>query len=168
MVEISSLVVSSLTGVFGVVIGAVISNYFNQKIARQSSRKDIIFKKKIEYFENILNCIEKNIELYKNSIKMTEKDLNKKELEKIIANLKSGRKKFDVMTSPLYIDTSHISREILRFVSREKTIFVYFEKLRDNLIEKEDAARGLNLDLIELKKIGAAIVKILRKKLRED
>jgi 5-methylthioribose kinase len=99
MVEISSLVVSSLTGVFGVVIGAVISNYFNQKIARQSARKDVIFKKRIDYFEMILGCIEKNTELYKNAIKHITKYYNKKEIYKQLKILKNERKKFEVKNS---------------------------------------------------------------------
>lgn len=168
MVELSSLVVSSLTGVFGVVIGAVISNYLNQKIARQSTRKDLIFKKKIEYFEKILECISKNTELYKNSIKRIEKGYEKKDILDILNHLRSNRKKFEIMNSPLYLDISKISFKIRQFVTREKIIFLYFEKLQDEVLTKEEAVKNLNIDLLEIRRIGGDIVHILRKHLKED
>jgi len=168
MVEISSLVVSSLTGVFGVVIGAVISNYFNQKIARQSTRKDLIFRKKIDYFEKILESVSKNTELYKNSIKSIERGYKNKDIKNILNNLKSNRKKFEIMNSPLYLDIGRISFKISQFVSKEKIIFLYFEKLLEGIVTKEEAIKALNFDFFELKKVGGEIISILRNNLKED
>lgn len=168
MVEISSIMVSSVIGMFGVVVGAVISNYFNQKIARQSARKDIVFKKKIEYFERILECIDSNIELYKNSIRLIEHNYSTKQVSKVINDLKLKRKRFEIKNSPLYMDIRKMSGKIIQFVDKEKSIFFYLEGMKENKIAKERAIYQLNLDLEKLKEVGGQIVLIMRSGLFEE
>jgi hypothetical protein len=148
----------------GVVIGAIISNYFNQKIARQAAKKDTIFKKKIEYFENIVQTIGKNIEIYNKIIKKIEKENSPKKINEAIKYLKEKRKKFEIMTSPLYLDITPISNEIKKFVSLEKNIFANLEKInKDN--SKKDLIYAIRLDFIEIRRIGTSIVIILREDL---
>jgi len=164
--ELSSVVLSTFIGMFGVIIGAVISNYFNQKIARQSAIKDLIFKKRVEYFEKLLECAGKNIELYKNSIRALEKNSDKKTLDKIVSKMKKERRKFDKMNSPLYLDIRKISAKIRRFVDIEKSIFFDLERF-ENFSDKDKKISDLNLCLVELKKITEELISILRKKLIE-
>jgi hypothetical protein len=164
MADISSVLLTTLTGMMGVVIGAIISNYFNQKIARQAAKKDTIFKKKIEYFENIVQTIGKNIEIYNKIIKKIEKENSPKKINEAIKYLKEKRKKFEIMTSPLYLDITPISNEIKKFVSLEKNIFANLEKInKDN--SKKDLIYAIRLDFIEIRRIGTSIVIILREDL---
>ena len=163
MVEISSAVTSTMIGMMGVVIGAIISNYFNQKIARESARKDIVFKKKIEYFEKIVDTIEKNTKLWQNSIKDLERQVEKKKVQKIIDNLKLNRKKFEVMTSPLYLDTRQITKIIKIFVNIEKIMFSFLEQLKRYSKENEEEnILGLRKSIKELELTGNKIIFELR------
>src|SRR3989344_7766059 len=139
MVELSSAVLTTLIGMLGVVIGAIISNYFNNKIAAKSARRDMIFRKKTEYFEKTVECIEKNIKIYKNSAREAEKNAKKEEINRIIHKLRENRAKFDVMASRLYVNSENMAGMIKKFVNIEKMIFLYFEKLK----EKEDEAEAL-------------------------
>jgi len=166
--EFSSVILSTFVGMFGVVIGAIISNYFNQKIARQSAIKDLIFKKRVEYFEKVLDCIEKNIVLYKNSIRALEKNNEEKIPKKILNKMKKERKKFEIMNSPLYMDIRPISEKIKNFVRIEKDIFSYFENLEIKKNYEKKFATILNSKLLELRKISDEIIYIFRKKLRSE
>jgi len=157
MAEIESIFISTMIGMTGVVIGAIISNYVNQKIARDTARKDIIFKKKMVYFENIVECIEKNTKLYKNSIKAAEE---KKNVNKIIKIMKKERKKFEINSSPLYLNISPISRMVREFVSIEKKIFFCFEKMKSK--KNENMIEILHVNLIDLNKSGTRIIDRLR------
>jgi len=129
MVDIGSAILTTLTGLIGVVIGASISNYVNHKIARQAAKKDTLFKKKLEYFEKVINTLVKNTQMYKNAIKQLDKTNKKAEIIEILKSLKKNRQKFEVMTSPLYLDTRKISSQIKEFVGIEKTIFNEIEKI---------------------------------------
>jgi len=164
--ELSSVVLSTFIGMFGVVIGAIISNYFNQKIARQSAIKDLIFKKRVEYFEKLLECAEKNIELYKNSIRELEKNSDKKSINKIISKMKKDRRKFEKMNSQLYLDIKKISAMIKSFVETEKSIFFNLEQF-ENFPDKKKKIYELNICLLKLEKITDGLIIILRKKLIE-
>ena len=164
--ELSSVVLSTFIGMFGVVIGAIISNYFNQKIARQSAIKDLIFKKRVEYFEKLLECAEKNIELYKNSIRELEKNSDKKSINKIISKMKKDRRKFEKMNSQLYLDIKKISAMIKSFVETEKSIFFNLEQF-ENFPYKKKKIYELNICLLKLEKITDGLIIILRKKLIE-
>ena len=164
--ELSSVVLSTFIGMFGVVIGAIISNYFNQKIARQSAIKDLIFKKRVEYFEKLLECAEKNIELYKNSIRELEKNSDKKSINKIISKMKKDRRKFEKMNSQLYLDIKKISAMIKSFVETEKSIFFNLEQF-ENFPDKKKKIYELNICLLKLEKITDGLIIIIRKKLIE-
>lgn len=168
MAEISSAIVSTFTGLVGVIIGATINNYFNHKIARQSAKKDIIFKKEIEYFEKIVETIEKNIELYKKSLKKLEHNSSKKDIGDILKNLKKERRKFEVMTSPLYLDVRPIVSGIRHFVAVEKMIFSYFDKMNGKDYPKQELIIRLNLNIIELQKVGNSIIFLLREHLMRE
>lgn len=168
MVELSSAIITTFTGLIGVIIGATINNYFNHKIARQSAKKDIIFKKEIEYFEKIVVTIEKNIELYKKSLKKIQTHYSKKEAAEILKNLKKERTKFQVMTSPLYMDIRPITARIRQFVAIEKIIFSYFDKLNSCEQTQQELIIGLNLKIIDLQKVGNAIIFILREHLMKE
>jgi len=54
MVDVSSAFITTSIGMMGVVFGAILSNYVNSRVAMKNSRRDIIFKKKLEYFESIV------------------------------------------------------------------------------------------------------------------
>ena len=167
MVEMSSAVLTTMIGMLGVIVGAVISNYFNQRIVRKSARKDIIFKKKMEYFEKVVNCVEKNTELYSNYTKSIEK--NTKNPKKVLDKVKRERQNFDIMTSPLYLDVKPISNRIKQFVNSEKKAFLYFERLKNSKgEEREEIIRGLKINQKELEIIGERIIQQLRNELSKE
>lgn len=163
MVEISSALTTTLIGMMGIVIGAIISNYFNQKIARQAARKEIMFRKRIEYFERIVESVEKNTKLYESAIKEFTKNSGKSSKERILKRIKKERLKFDIMTSPLYLDTRPISKMIRNFVNIEKRIFLYFEANTD-----EDKIKGLKENYKQLRIIGDKIIFELRTNLLKE
>jgi hypothetical protein len=163
MVEISSAFITTIIGMMGVVIGAIISNYFNQKIARQAAKKEIMFKKRVEYFEKIVECVEKNTKMYESAIKKFEKDSGKRSRKNILEKMKKERLKFEIMTSPLYLDTRPISKMIRHFVNIEKRIFLYLET--DN---EEDKLRGLKENYKQLRVVGDKIIFELRTNLLKE
>lgn len=130
MVELSSAIMTTFIGMFGVVIGAIISNYVNQKIAAQSARRDLLFRKKVEYFDRTVSCVEKNIKLYNAWRKKLEVAGSPATTDKAIKMLKKNRAKFDPMSSALYFDVERFSRDVRQFVAIEKQIFALFERLR--------------------------------------
>ena len=88
----------------GILVGTIISPRIQHKMGIEYSRKGLIFQKKLEYFEDIIKTIEKNKKLYSNLIHKIESE-KKLKVDKIIEELKEGRKKFLVMASPLYFNT---------------------------------------------------------------
>jgi len=168
MVDIYPAIVTTLTGVLGVVVGATISNYVNQKIARQSAKKDIILRKKIEYFEKVVDSIGNNIQLYRKFIKKAEKIRTKKEAADILSELKKSRKKFELMAGPLYLDTRPISLRIKQFTDIEKTIFEYFGKISQPNYQKEDILHALKISLSDLEKVGNSLIFGFRENLLKE
>ena len=164
MVDLSSAVLTTLIGMLGIVVGAIISNYVNQKMAVRTTRRDIIFKKKAEYFEKTVECIEKNAKLYKNSIREAERNSDKQAVNKIIKKLKEERMKFDVMTSRLYIESNFLSNKIKKFTSIEKSIFILFEKLK-NENREEETMQSLKESLKILGFVGSEIISGMRNNL---
>jgi len=167
MVELSSALVTTMIGMLGVVIGAIISNYVNQKIAAKSVRRDIIFRKKIEYFEKIVECINSNAKLYESAIKQAVKNSGKAHISKIISDLKKNRKKFIVTAIPLYLDISIISKRIRYFVSIEKKIFHSFEMMK-NSEEQDEIIENIRHAVKLLDSIGEKIILEMRKELNRD
>jgi hypothetical protein len=128
------------------------------------SRRDLIFKRKLDYFEKILETIEKNKKVYDLAIKKIESSKNKMEIKNVLNELKQNRKNFMAMSSPLYFDVKNISERIIRFVRVEKEIFdrvsslknkdkkelpILIEQLKENI--KRLNQRGDEI-LIEMKK----------------
>ena len=162
-----SALTTTMIGMLGVVTGAIISNYVNQKIAAKSVRRDIIFRKKIEYFEKIVECINLNKKLYETSLKQAIKKPSESQISRIIADLKKNRKKFTITTIPLYLDISVISRKIRYFVSIEKKIFQLFEILKESK-EDEETIKSIRQAIKLLGLIGEKIILEMRKELNRD
>lgn len=167
MVEISAALTTTMIGMMGVVLGAILSNYVNSKVALNNSRKDILFKKKLEYFENIIQAIEKNTKLYRYSLREIERKSNKKKAASIIKKLKHERKSFDAKTSPLYVDTRLFSDKIRYFVSIEKIIFSSFEELTKRDDEWLQPIENLRKNIKILIHSGNELIFQMRKNLTE-
>jgi hypothetical protein len=168
MVDISSALTTTSIGMIGVVFGAILSNYVNSRIAMKNSRREIIFKKKLEYFESVVQSVEKNTKLYLQSIREFEKSPNKKTALKIIKKLKSGRSRFDARTSPIYLDTRIFSQNIKRFVSLEKIIFISFESLVKLDSEKSQIINSIKINTKLIIKMGNQIISDMRADLAKD
>lgn len=149
MAILSSNVTTALVGLAGVVFGTLTGHYFNQKLNLRNSRKDILFKRKLEYFEKLAETIENNIKIYKNSLSSIKIKKSKKEISIIVLEMKEKREKFSIMASPLYLNTHYFSEKITEFVDIEKKIFNKFENLKKiknkklNLTEIENLVNSL-------------------------
>lgn len=122
--------------VIGIAVGTLVSPKINQRINMEHNRKDLIFKKKLEYFEKIAETIEENRRMYHQIIGRIECSKNNKETNEIIAELKQARKNFLIKSSPLYFDTRSLSEKIVNFVRIEKEIFSELEKIKESEREK--------------------------------
>lgn len=122
---------TAIVGLIGVLAGTVISPRVNHQIGARVSRQDLLFKRKLEYFEKIVETIEKNKRMYQAAIGKIECIESNKEIKKVIEELKQNRKNFLIMASPLYFDTRRISETIIRFVRVEKEIFNRISALED-------------------------------------
>lgn len=123
--EIPQNVIAILTGLIGVLCGTSLSSYFNLK----SSRKDLLFKRKLEYFERLARDVEDNCRLYKKSILSLSHRTHKNVIKGLVGELKKNRKNFLLAASPLYFDVERITGTVTRFVGIEKDIFALFENL---------------------------------------
>lgn len=167
MVDVSSALTTTMIGMLGVVFGAILSNYVNSRVAMKNSRKDIIFKKKLEYFESVVQSIEKNTKLYLQSIREFEKTPSYKTALKIVKKLKTNRSKFDAKTSPIYLDTRIFSQNIKQFVILEKIIFVAFENLSKPESDKNQIMTALKLNIKSIINMGNKIISDMRTNLTE-
>ncbi len=168
MVDISSALTTTLIGMSGVVLGAILSNYINSRIAMKNSRREIVFRKKLEYFEAIVQCIEKNTKLYLQSLREFEKNPDKKTALKIIKKLKTNRNRFDAKASPIYLDTRLFSINIKRFVNLEKIIFLAFESLTKPDSDKSLIVKSLKINMKTLVATGNQIIADMRLNLSKD
>jgi hypothetical protein len=107
--------------------------------------------------------MEENMSMYEKSIKQIEADFNKKTARKIINKFKEQRKKFEIMSSPLYFNIKHITLKITKFVNIEKEIFYEFENLNEK--KKQELLRRLNEKLKELEYFGTLTILEMRKEL---
>jgi len=147
MVEINFAVVTTIVGFTGILVGA----YMNQRLSNKFARKDLIFKKKLEYFEKISEAIEGNIRVYRNSINEI-KNNKKMETKNILENMKEKRRHFFVLSSPLYFNTLRLSQKIKEFVRIESEIFWNFSNMvYINNKNKEEIIKRLENGLEELK-----------------
>lgn len=152
--------------VLGIIVGSLISPRIQQKVGKEYNRKDLIFKKKLEYFEGIIETIEKNKRVYHNIILRLESPKTNAQVGKSIEELKKERKKFFVMASQLYFDTKVFSEKIVQFVKIEKEIFNKISRLKKaNKKEKNEIIEGLKNDLGNLNKKGFEILYEMKKEL---
>lgn len=164
-IDISSGALTALVGLFGILIGTLIGPYVNHKLNLKNTRKDLIFKKKLEYFENIAENLEQNLRLYKNSISKAENSKNK--FNDILNELKEKRKNYLILASPLYFNVSNLSERIMDFVEAEKVIFEYFPKLK-NKKQKDIIVKDLKDKLKELIILRDKILFEMRRELYKD
>ncbi len=162
--DINTSIITILTGMIGVLCGAAAGSYFNLK----SARKDILFKRKLGYFEKLVQDIEKNLRLYKKVILSLSESSKIKEIKQSMAEIKQERKNFFVMASPLYFDVKKMTERITNFVNIEKSIFAAFENLEKNHKRGPSKARslfGLNEALQKLNKAGEIAILEMRREL---
>jgi hypothetical protein len=154
----------AIVGVTGIIVGALISPRVTHQIGAEHSKKELIFRKKLEYFESILGIIERNTKTYKYIIKKIDISKNNKEIRKLVQELKQKREHFLIMSSPLYFDIKKISEVIIRFVRVEKEIFNRASLLETSKNKKASMEALKNL-LEILNKRGNDILIEMRKEL---
>jgi hypothetical protein len=162
--DFTTTVITLFTGLIGVLCGTAVSSYFNMK----SARKDVLFKRKLEYFEKLAQDIEKNIRLHKKVILSLSNLSKKKEIAAHIEELKQNRKIFLIMASPLYFNVEPLGEKITAFVGIEKEIFETFNELIKNYGAESSRARNLfelGEKLKKLSKAGEAIIAEMRNEL---
>jgi hypothetical protein len=165
-IDIASTLLTTLFGLTGVLVGSLVGPRINHRIAKQYAKKELFFKKKMEYFETVLLTVEENKKMYHLAIKKIEAQQDSKKVKEIIEDFKKNRKHFFVMSSPLYFDTRYISDKIVRFVRVEKSIFDRFSALEK--VNKKDLSRcieQLNQNFTLLEKRGEEILLEMRKEL---
>ncbi len=138
---------TAIMAVIGIAVGTLVSPKINQRINMEHNRKDVIFKKKLEYFEKIAETIEENKRAYQQVVGKIECSKSNKENKIIIAELKQSRKNFLIKSSPLYFDTKILSEKIINFVRIEKDIF---QKIENAEIVSEEVTWQLKEDLKKL------------------
>ncbi len=164
MMDINASIITILTGIVGVLCGAAAGSYFNLK----SARKDLLFKRKLEYFEKLVQDIEQNLRLYKRVILSLSESSKIKEIKQKFSEIKQERRNFLVMASPLYFDIKKITERITMFVAIEKSIFAILEDLRKNYKASQLKARKLfelNESLQKLNKAGEIAILEMRREL---
>jgi len=167
-IEISSQFWTAISGVIGVVIGASIGPIVNHQLNNKYSKKDLIFKRKLDYFEKVLEVIEKNTKLYTQEFRKLESSNDPKEIKKTTERLKQAREHFLVMSSPLYFDVKKISEKIIRFTKIERDLFNRISSLdKLNQKEKEVLIEQLKRILIVLGKRGNEILYEMKKELKK-
>jgi mRNA-degrading endonuclease HigB of HigAB toxin-antitoxin module len=165
MVSISSGALTAVVGFIGVLVGTLIGPYINHKLSLKSIRKDIIFKRKLEYFEKMAENIEKNIRTYRNALREAE-SCKKQQLKNVNEKLKEERKNFLIMASPLYFNINGLSQKIISFVEVEKEIFREFEKLSNvSSKEQKEALKSIEDKLKKLTMLGNEAVYQMKKEL---
>ena len=157
--------ITAIIMLIGIFVGALISPRVSHRIGTEHSKRELIFRKKLEYFENLLRIIEKNSKLYKQTIKKIEIAKNSKEVNKLVTELKQNREHFLILSSPLYFDIKRISEKIIRFVRVEKEIFSRVSLLENSRNKKASIEQLKNL-LEILKKRGNDILIEMRKELK--
>ena len=161
----NTTIVALIIGFLGIILGTFLSPYLNHRLNVKYERREIFFKKKLEYFEEIAKNLEENIKNYKGAIGKAAEIKDKKELDGILEDLKKKRKRFKVMSSPLYFNTGILAEKILNFINLEKNIFFNLkDMLEKNKIDK-NPINGLKNTLEELKKTGSEVINEMKKEL---
>ena len=162
--DLTSGTLTAVVGLVGVLLGALIGPFTNHQLGAKYNKKDLIFKRKLEYFERVIETIEKNRRMYYNSLCRIETIKNNKEIEIIIEELKQNRKNFLVMASPLYFNTKNFSEKIKSFVDIEKDIFDKVSEIKDNK-QKAKIIEELKDNLEILNKKGDEIIFAMKREL---
>jgi len=167
MVAINTSVLTVIIGMMGIVLGTLLSPFLNHRLNQELRKKEILFSKKLEYFENLTKIIEENSRLYRISLLLAEE--KKEKIEKIIGNLKTQRKRFNILSSPLYVDARKISKAINIFVRGEKAIFFEFEKLSKTKRPEQEKIifNDINKKLIKLGQLGEIAILAMKKELKK-
>lgn len=157
---------TALVMLLGILVGTLISPRIQQRVSTEHNRKDLIFQRKLKYFENILETIEKNKKIYYNMMHKIEESKKNSQIDKIVEELKRERRKFLIMASPLYFNTKVFSEKIVHFVKIEKDIFNKMSLFKEADKEaKERIIEQLKNNLKKLDKNGAEILYEMRKEL---
>jgi hypothetical protein len=158
MVELNAAAITAIVGLLGILFGSLLSPYINHQLNLKNTRRDILFKRKLEYFEKLAEKIEQNIRMYRNAINDIENLKNPKE---IIQTLKENRKSYLILASPLYFNINLLSIKITNFVDIEKNIFNEISEYKKNqpLIDK------LKQDLNKLINARNEIINEMKKEL---
>ncbi len=169
MTIINTSILTVIVGMMGILLGTLIGPFINHRLTQDSKRKEILFNKKLEYFERVTTTIEENLKIYKRTIERVEETNSKKEFQKIENDLKKNRKKFEIMASPLYLNIKKISFLISLFVRDEGDIFNEIENLDkvERETQKIKILGGLNLNLNKLGKTGDTIINEMKKELKK-
>lgn len=154
---------TSIMAILGMVVGTLVSPKINQKVNAEHNKKDLIFRKKLEYFEKIAETIEENKRMYQQIIGKIECSKNNKETNKIIEELKQTRKNFLMKSSPLYFDTQRLSEKIKDFVRIEKEIFREIELIEKD--KEEEAIEKLKENIKKLNQKANEIICEMKKEL---
>lgn len=164
MVDLTTYLTAAV-GFLGIIIGTLISPRVNHKIGIEYGRRDLIFKKKLEYFERVIDTIDKNKKMYNDSICKLENVRNKKEIGRVMEEIKKNRKNFSRMASPLYFDTRNLSERVIHFVKIEKDIFNLMSELKDDLSKQEEIIEKLKGNWKKLYKQGNDILFEMKKEI---
>lgn len=167
MANIAPSVITALVGLVGVIFGTLIGHYFNHQLNLRNSKKDILFKKKLEYFEKLAGTIEMNIKVYKNSLNAIKSAKTKRETKKLILEMKENRKNFKIMASPLYFNIKSLSERIVYFVNIEKDIFNMFEEIKMNEKIREDKLLVLEEKVDNLRNCANSILNEMKAELKK-
>ncbi len=151
----------------GTILGTFLSPFLNHQLTLRYNRREFMFKKKLEYFEQVALCLEENIKVYKSAMKKVQVSHNKRAKEGMLEKIKSERKRFKIMASPLYFNVEKVSLKIREFVNVEKEIFQCFEALKDekNGESFEKLEKHLEEELKKLVSLGNEIIIEMQKEL---
>lgn len=156
---------TAIVGLLGVLLGALVSPYMNNRLNARYSKVGLMFERKLEYFEKVIETMEKNRKMYTNAVCKIENMKKISQIEKIIDEIKKERKNFQKTASPLYFNTQKISEKIIYFVRIEKNIFILISELKEHKDKKESIIERLKEDLRKLNKKGNEILVVMKKEL---
>jgi hypothetical protein len=150
----------------GILVGTLISPKIQHRMGTEYNRKNLIFQKKLEYFEYILRVVEENKKMYHDLIHKVRDSRTKSQTERIMKELKENRKKFLIMSSSLYFNTKIFSEKVINFVRIEKEMFNEIPRLKeaDKRIQ-EEIIENLEDNLRRLSKKGEEILYEMKKEL---
>lgn len=145
-----------------------LSPYLNHKLNLKYNRKDIFFKKKLDYFEGIAKNLEENIKMYKRHMGGLQETKTLKEIKKTFEKLKEERKKFYILASPLYFNTKRLADRIQIFIKLEKQIFSDFKGMVENKKIRDATIGELQEILDKLRISGSEVMNEMKKEIDRE